>query len=397
LRLVKAPVLPYPNIIGSKRDALEEDIGGRHMHERKRKLALSVFCAWFIVCSSNTWADAVAVPCAKGTSGFLRDCVTKVIPDIIKDLEAYVRLQSKFYYDGKKLDPLSPDKNNPTTELFGKPVCNPIAGELNNNQEEWTQTHVDGSSCGEFTEIEVSFNWLLESSIYLRFAGNRGLREGAYIRGAWIQALTCYWKQVEKEITNNRSLSISKSCSSLAHDVKSLSKGSEDVSNQLRTILGNSDNIADIFACTADDPAKVETSKVQDYSVQEGAGIDVGPLRQSAHHLCAARSGIEAAFKQLAICEVFARAGYDYRVNGFENMGVVLKDIETQVTNVCTNQINQQCKNCWKWTKNPPKKCANCVNPKVNGCYQDKVKNAFKQKLQRWPNNGACPQTGGAA
>lgn len=148
-----------------------------------------------------------------------------------------------------------------------------------------------------------------------------GSRESAYLRGAWIQAVNYYWRQVESEILNQKKINISvEACSKMfeynnqsLEKVKSLDPVSvaqrislainydARADKSVQTGLSAQMNLPEIWQCKG--------KEAQD---KFGKPDSPKPL-QSALFMCAVRSNLEAMFKKLAICEIMGRASADYK------------------------------------------------------------------------------------
>src|SRR5690606_15671773 len=74
---------------------------------------------------------------------------------------------------------------------------------------------------------------------------------------------------------------------------------------------------------------------------------DVGPLRQSAQQLCAARTAIEGLVTQLAACEIFARSsiGWKRNVGSAEKIREILNEARTKVAGPCEERCKKKFEN----------------------------------------------------
>lgn len=330
---------------------------------------------------------SIARPGAKkeGASGFLRKCteVLEGVPGVSgytgptgafrlirEEMTRLIDHPTHSLYRGHAVDPSSPDPANPSTASFGTPVCNLTPGPFNGVKSE-TETNHRGESCGKpsLFDVDVSSGGV-NTTMFL--SSQHGTLESAYFRGIWIQALTCFSEQVKREIEMSHKLKISASCQGMARKMEELGTSSESVARHLRDQLKGQNNISDIWKC--------EASQV----TRSGAGFDVGGHRQSAQQLCTARAGIETLFTQIALCEIFTRAGRSFR-NAIHDPDAFLSDIKKTVVSNCKSRCSSSCGDCGSASG-----CSKCGTDCANDCYTPELQNYILKKLRAWPNDGSC-------
>ncbi len=341
----------------------------------------------------------VDVPCTRSTTGpetvgFLRDCST-VNTEVKTNLDLRLKQHVARLYEGVSENPefgkdfskvTGSASPNVMSYRFEKPVCNVTPNEYAMNQSETLVNHLN-ESCGSPVELNVNVSVRrvfgkcvgarVRSSASLQ--GQRGLRESAYIAGSYIQALTCFKEQVKKEIEAGK-LQISPTCQSLAADVHDLGQNSKKIADALRASLGEQENKTDIWKCKNSFEDIGLTGRV--------VGMDVGEFRQSAQHLCAARSAIEIAFNHLMACEVFARSGRDFRatVASLDEFGKMLQG-PSGPNQTCSGECSGRCGRCQSSGS-----ATACATSCANACYQRELIKIIQQLQQRWPSDGSCPR-----
>ncbi len=371
---------------------------------KKQLLHIIIFSALCIL-STDTQADdpvLISPPCnsnptdATDKNAFLRDCKL-VTQDSIGLMKRQIRLISdKMYQEGKSMDPSAGvEFQDPLPKLdssqsmhykFAKPVCTLLPGPLNDFKDEQDTNHI-GESCGAAAAIRADTN-TGGVNAYWDMTGNNGLRELGYYGGAFIQAMTCFQSQVENEVLNNKRLNISPTCSRIAASIRDKGDESAKLMNVLKNDLGATKNIADLKDCKTNN---------WDTSNKE-AGLDVGQLRQSRQQLCSSRENLEKMFAELMVCEVFNRAGKDFK-SQFVSSSSFFQNVQDGPGKACANTCRPQCARqdvCVKvrrfgFIRRPvfdKGACDSCSTSCGNGCYQRELKNYIKQKLQIWdPNN----------
>lgn len=295
-----------------------------------------------------------------------------VIPMLDQQVKLLVDAPTHSLYQGQNPDPNSPNPSNPVMWNFGTPVCNPVANPFNSNQPELTSNHHQ-QSCGQPAHFVVTAR---KSGIHadMILSSPYGTTEGAYIRGSWIQALTCHWQEVRNEIQRNQALNITQSCSAIATSLQAMQTSSLQTAQQIVSQLGSQANISDIWNCT-----------IQGYSPVNTSSPDVGPLRQSAQHLCATRASLEKMFAELAMCEVTTRAGRAYR-----SLAQSPSSLIQSITSGAVTATEKQCLNYCKSRCDSEGSCSQCGTACANNSYPAQLQQFFASKLAVWPNNGSC-------
>lgn len=287
-----------------------------------------------------------------------------------------------------------------TQPSFGPTICNLNSGQFTPTAE--LTTNQVGESCGNPVNITINYSVTMcpppASScacsdprpvpVVINKAYNAsdplnspGLLEDGYMRGAIVQATTCFYKQVTNEITGpTHSLTVNNidgspsPCQSILDQYASLSSGLTNSIANLQTQLTGQANFADIVNCQTNWNATVSNQ-----------AQDVGPLRQSAQQLCSARTAIESMFVQLAACEIFARAqaGYVDMISSPASQTNILNMLQTQVATPCGNQ----CTAGAGWCSVPS---ASTVQTCANNCYKTNMPTAVQNFINGlWASDGS--------
>lgn len=362
-----------------------------------RNAALRLLVAWTacaVVATTNAWADpssfvppAVKVPCTTeaASEGFLRKCSeviqgqpgisgytgpSGIVIQLTSQMKKQIADPAHSLYRGEIVDPSSPNAFAPDTSNFGTPTCDLMPGPYNGGKPELDTNH-RGESCGHpaVFEVRVSTGGV-KTLMYM--SGAAGTMEAAYLRGIWVQALTCHAEQVKREIELRKELNVSSSCRSMAGAFHKLGVGAEASVNKLHSSLHHQSNIADIWKCDALAGDSEELNP------------DVGRHRQSAQQLCAARKSMETLFTQIAMCEVFARAGKAYRGAVKEPAGF-LQEIKDTVADTCKKRCTNKCGDC-----SSPGGCSKCGTECANDCYKPELRHFIVEKMKPWPSDGSC-------
>jgi hypothetical protein len=369
-----------------------------------------------LVCWPFATGDAVilttptqlALPCnttpndASAKGSYLRGC-KEVTKDSIDLMKKQIRLISdKMYQEGKSMDPsagialgeMAPgaDTSASMHYKFAKPVCTLLPGPLNDFKDEQDSNHI-GESCGAAAGIRADTQ-PGGATAYWDMTGEHGLRELGYYGGAFVQAITCYQSQVENEV-NTGKLNISPTCSRVAVAIRDKGDDSMKLLNQLKNELGATKNVADLRDCKTNEWDN--SGKATD--------LDVGQLRQSRQQLCASRENIEKMYAELMVCEVFNRAGIEFR-REFVSASTLFQNVQDGPGKACAASCQPQCAvkgQCIKekkfgFIKRPyfdKGACDGCSTGCGNTCYQRELKNYIRERIKKWdPNdpNSRCRQ-----
>jgi len=340
-----------------------------------------VYLVLFLVCSISlqAFATELKVPCNDGREEmkFFRDCNEFLVagkpatsgepakPPLVKLLDNQVGTYVNVLYKNQlSLDTsVTTNSEQPGGIPIRGQVCSVLPNPFNKCSSEIDSSVVTDKSCGEFANIEVRFSGADWTGIITPKAPETS-REIAYKNGAWVQAIAFFNEQVKKELITAKALKISAECKAMAEDIGNLAS---DASAQASSVeeqftatddrFKKSKNIGDIWNCMSN-----WTNRSSD--------TDQGPLRQSAQHLCSARSGLESGFTQLSLCEVFARATNAFRMK--------LSDVEAYKREMeeFNNAIRKTCED-----RCSSKECGrNCPNPEYKTRYPEYI----KQKIQDW-------------
>lgn len=278
-------------------------------------------------------ADLTLAPC--GREG-LRSCA-----EVISETQALVRQRVQAQVNGYYgLSPTEPGKSVDLTSgilpsgdlyrasrTFGSPVCSLVASPLTANKSETRVDHTPiGKSCGTPIGIDVRREG---RRIYTKItkndpAGPNGSLESGYIRGALMPGISCFLQKVENELSTSKGvgtgaiLGSASACAAFAKDYQSA----------VERLLA-APNINDIKNCK---------------NSWDPANQDRGELRQSSPQLCGARASLEAAFAQIAACEVFARASAHYknRIGGVERQRGLYRTLFSDVFGACQKECKDK-------------------------------------------------------
>jgi hypothetical protein len=254
----------------------------------------------------------VQAPCSDDPAAFngLRSCAivlkgpAGVLPLLKQRVEDSI---NHIYNTGTDQAPLSAtgSMQAPSNFQFGPTFCNLVPGPLNNNRSE-VATNRASKSCGVPLKVVVH-----DRGRKIRFdasAPGAETLESGYLRGSYGAALSCFHTGIASEIEKDKKINVSPACQAMAQEIVGLSRRTDDLFGTIKGGLAGQANLADIANCINN--GRMPGPKA---SLRPDQEKDVGPLRQSAQHLCAARLQLESMFSQLAVCEVFSRAGLAYQ------------------------------------------------------------------------------------
>jgi hypothetical protein len=401
------------------------------------KCAPVLLSAAGLLASANAWSGTVVVkaPCSDTPNAFtgLRSCQEYLLGSgsqgvgaATSPLGAVFQLQQRVgdHIEGNPQKSLkgyyqNVDPGTNPEKYFGPTVCNLVQGPFN---QKGSEADVDrsGKSCGNFVNIEVNLNYsrcpapldgcacskpdprlVVHKEYDPDPAKAKGTREDSYVRGALLQATTCFYSQVTNELKNKHQLTISdfapntpSYCAALMQDYQGKVQSLGDQMSGLKNMLQGQANIADIVNCT----------NTWDSASGKGAP-DAGPLRQSAQQLCVARNAIESMFTQLAACEIFARSQFAYlnQIGSPAKQAELIKAMQGQLTKSCSDECQAQAPGNCHLPTSCPSNAPHCGDPLeymenqcANNCYQRKAVPFFKDYIEkRWPSDGSkCDLSG---
>jgi hypothetical protein len=325
----------------------------------------------------------ISVPCttdgssAQSSSGFLRGC-TEVIEgntarqDAPKGMLTLIDQQARKEIDGPETSlyrGTMPDGAGGNVKT-GKPVCVLLPNEFNRGQPEIEKNHL-GDSCGLPSRFEVHTHSGGFDAI-MKIGGDNGVREFSYLWGLKAQSRLCHWKQVTREIRQNKKIKVSPYCDAQASAlVEALSKGN-DVVSKLKEKLGSSANLQEIWKC---DPKTFGTAN---------QNLNLSNPMQAAQYLCSARTAIEGAFVELAMCEIEQRSDHAFR-HFAATPDLFIERIKTDVGDRVRTHCSNSCGGC---------KSYGCCNRRATSCtnrnYLAALENYMSGVFSRVPNDGNC-------
>jgi len=191
-------------------------------------------------------------------------------------------------------------------------------------------------------------------------------------------ALSSNTDEVLNELSCTQSLTIDENgaCYKQAQNVLGLISSLQSASAS----LGKAANINDIDYCQASFGPVATASGTP--SSANTANL-TGNLRQSASFLCSARAKLEAAYGQLAVCDIFSRAQSDYNAK-------TGPAVQPQFFSTMTQAMDSTCRAQCKSSTSIPS-LQSCINQ----CYQQNVQSYFQTTMNSyWPQptplNSSC-------
>jgi hypothetical protein len=256
------------------------------------------------------------------------------------------------------------------TVKTGKPVCDLIPTEFNQNKAEIDKNHL-GESCGLPSRFEISTHKGGFDAV-MKIGGDNGVREFSYLWGLKAQSRVCYWKQVTNEIRQNGKVKVSPYCDAQASALVKAMSDSNDVVSSLKKQLGQSANIQEIWKC---DPKTFGTAN---------QSVDISAPMQAAQLLCSARTAMEGAFVEFAMCEIEQRADHAFR-HFAANPDAFIERLKADVAEQVKSQCSHACDGC---------KSYGCCNSRATSCtnnhYLSALENYMNGVMSRVPSSGSC-------
>jgi hypothetical protein len=211
--------------------------------------------------------------------------------------------------------------------------------------------------------------------ITLHADGQNGSLERAYLKGTFVQALSFYTDQVMSQLKCNHTISVSGTgCQKFANQLAALGTTTQQNMAALQGMLQTQQNLGDIDACNTQTFNPVPTA----------GGLDPGALRQSAQHLCSARTSMEAAFSQLVMCDIISQAQTSYDVNTGD------PGIQLKLVNAMNKDLDPVCRPV---CKNPSS--ISSLQKCLQNCYDTQMPIYLKGKFQTfWPQPTPVTATG---
>jgi len=232
----------------------------------------------------------------------------------------------------------------------------------------------------------------LANCVEITFDKQQGEAERQWHRGAWLQAMAFFTKQVLNEVSCNGQIQIDSdpavdSCGSFAQAVQTQLQNAANIQQNVANLSG-AKAAQDIDNCAADWTPPTTSGGV--------STMDPGHLRQVSQHLCAARGYLEAEYAQLLTCEILQRTRNDY------NLHLGLTEAQRQSTlmnNILYNNTDP-------WGMKSTNQCDYCRTQsnsysEASGCMQKCYQKYIQQDLQLYYNNwwpltkpATCPAPG---
>ncbi len=240
--------------------------------------------------------------------------------------------------------------------------------------------------------------------------GNRVSLEISYRKGAWLAAQDCYLAQVKKEIQENKFTVRSPACKAIAADIRKLYTGVKGLGDSVSIAMENGAETKNLCS-----KAALEAQKpVPDFcSADGGSEKERIDYQITGCQLAAMRSNIEAAYVELASCEINARA-LEARNIAFVDSGKEAAQRDSQFSKfyekwLVKGQVVQ------KYSSSPGPACEaraeNFARSKggrkcrracaeahgareASRCYDENIDRLWIQFLKyHFPQNGACKHT----
>ncbi|MBU6376325.1 MAG: hypothetical protein KGQ59_10045 [Bdellovibrionales bacterium] len=287
---------------------------------------------------SSAPAGSVAVPCGDPSTG-LSDC--KEVKERSKKL-VFARVKEIvdcWYGKGANCDGISSG--------FSR-ICNLIGGSLTPSEME--SNHV-GQSCGAWSEVKTEYKVSgglqprVDSESQVISSGGKGDRERAYVAGGYINATECALRRVLRMIDSG-SLSVS-ACKAAGQDLASVQGsftaaiGRIGGANALK--IENKRELLD----KCDGKTQKVVEKQYSKEMSNSADAKAESLDQKNCRLATQRSGAEAMFQHLAVCEIMAQVepAYNRFVMSSMSPGVMQGRIDGWVKKCKGCMNDDQCQN----------------------------------------------------
>ncbi|MCM2323442.1 MAG: hypothetical protein NDJ90_09295 [Oligoflexia bacterium] len=325
-------------------------------------------------CISAPTKEEIARQKQKGPHAGQRLC-KDVMPELKKLTEDLVRERAELLYNGCDLDA---ERGALISQCLGRKgneqpreTCNPLetpgVPKTFNRQVERENNHSfdfkeleylgfpekrrAGAKCGDWPFFKTRIRGR-SCRISATYPENGNYLEGAYNRGAFIQALNCFHQQVQYELDKGKVLLTTirvpdgnggfieqdSVCSTMAK-VYEEQKASTEPGKNLN--LGSAENLEEIEDCTGFE--KINSKELNS---------DRGRLRQSACQLRAARDALEKAFASVVACEIGIRASNSY-VGQFIGSSVTKDEISSAAQKAGHGRKgkSKQCNHNWVLNK----------------------------------------------
>jgi hypothetical protein len=274
-----------------------------------------------------------------------------------------VQNQIDSFYQGKDLDTTRPDSPS-----FGPTFCQLVPGKPFVSKEEIKNDH-NGKSCGNTHKVVVDY-WascnpmspgggITAINILNDEQSGEGTLEYGYLRGALGTVNAVYYNQLNEQINKGSSFSVDdgSSCADAAKDVKTL-----------------------IERIKKPEMQKLDMKCEAGWDKMSKKRPDVGEDRQSAQYLCSARAAAEAAFLQVATCEVYSRAqkAYIKFAGTAEKQKKLFDKINKKSTDYCTPKC--MCNPCMGGCSKVNECATECVKDKTRDLLEEMIKSEFSGK-----------------
>ena len=319
----------------------------------------------------NPLAYAIPLPCQSSHPECgvgLRKC-EQVITNVNKVLEKQVKERIDFFKNGLQVDLVKTESiNNPKGIRFENKPCK--------------KDQISNDDCGTFSDITYPIQQDTSDekvTLILNQTQEKGTRESAYFRGAWLQSLNCHLSEVQNEIQNNQALSLSSSCQEMV----------EDYENFLGSIKNNQISLRkDLSHPLCQKIQTQEASFCEKIDLKSSVGPQ--PKRIRACHIHAIRTFVEnGIFPQIAACEIYSRSFSYYFQNILNHpQGNLPELIQKKALKIAYEKVKESCGD------QSPKHQRPCFNNKLPLEYKNHYLNILEQLMdERFPNSGSC-QTG---
>jgi hypothetical protein len=264
------------------------------------------------------------------------------------------------YYQGRDttlLDPavFSPPAGTPPPAnafgVFDLPICNPVENERTSVTNPAHPMPPAYTSCGKYTDFQINaINASGQDNPPTTPPLGPGTKEAAHLRGSYIQNLKCHTQQVINEINNGvlQAGSCADAGSAIGSNAVILARINSTTAG---LCLGGQpapdpNNPLDPYEqwstrfCGEQMPGQITSSGITGQEAVEsliaswGTSTEGARRLQAVCQLAAARGNVEAAFAELALCEIFTRT----RIAWQNRVNVLLNYMRDNVTVFCMDR-----------------------------------------------------------
>lgn len=296
-------------------------------------------------------------PAVAGQPGLAGDVITGVTARVAEYVGLKYDTSGKFdssgmkgLYQGYAQDPFCP-ATSPNQETYcdlnAQDASMKSAPEVDNNRA--------GAWCGANARVTVDVG---KQTVQVDMRHPNAAREGAWVRGGFIQALRCHTAAVLSQARDFKT-----------HEIELTDPTSIKIMQELQKVI---DGLGESYQESAGNKNDVLFCDWNHASLQSAAN-DARTSRLVEAHQCAAQVGIRAAFQQVLVHEIFSRAQKSY-FTGLMASGVMTKELNT-----FSQTSGKTCENKCKGSTN--------LNACAQSCYEAEIRPFLASFFnKKWPN-----------